>query len=106
MRPEVHALVAMGEMPDEDASEDDIEQWGKQFDLIARPLTNEEASALAQSFSSDMAYGMGWSLLHLLETAPGWRQIASDINDPEWRDEAVQRIRLEEEIIFKTAKIK
>lgn len=101
MRPAVQALVALGKMPDENASEGDIEQWGKQFDLITAPLSDEEARVLAPCFPADMAYGMGWSLLHLLETAPGWRGFASDINDPEWRNEALQRIRLEERLATK-----
>jgi hypothetical protein len=98
MRSQVRVLVAMGKMPDEKASEDEVERWGQQFDLIARPLTDEEAMALARCFPPDMGFGMGWSLLHMLETAPGWREIAPQINDPGWREDALKRIELEKAI--------
>ena len=37
-----------------------------------KPVTDEEACALVKLFGSDDCVGLAWTLLHLIETAPGW----------------------------------
>ena len=39
---------------------------------IKKPVTDEEANVLAGLFGCDDFFGMGWTLLHLIETAPNW----------------------------------
>lgn len=86
-------LLALGRMPDEDAEEEDIDEWADKLKAIQAPLSNDEAEALAQYFPPDMGYGVGFSMLHLLETAPGWTDaLAATINDEEWRVRARNRI--------------
>ncbi|MGW3657044.1 hypothetical protein ACWD6R_15730 [Streptomyces sp. NPDC005151] len=70
MRPEVHAFVADGPLPDWDASEEEIDRRDKQLVAISRPVTAEEAMALVACFGPDDCYGVAWSLLHLIETGP------------------------------------
>ncbi|MFS8071075.1 MAG: hypothetical protein ACMG6S_32300 [Byssovorax sp.] len=92
MRNEVIELVALGPMPDEDGEEEAISAWENGLKMIQRPLTHDEAAALAKCFPPDLGYGMGWSLLHLVESAPDWSSIAHTINTEEWRNRALKRI--------------
>ncbi|MFJ9648910.1 hypothetical protein [Streptomyces sp. NPDC101206] len=70
MRPEVQTLVADGPLPDWDASEEEIDRRERQLTAISRPVTSEEAAALATCFGLDDCYGVAWTLVHLIETAP------------------------------------
>ncbi|MFE0700981.1 hypothetical protein [Streptomyces sp. NPDC058872] len=71
MRTEVQIFVADGPLPDWDSSEEEIDRRCQQLGAIARPVTAEEAQALAGCFGPDDCYGVGWTLIHLIETAPG-----------------------------------
>lgn len=71
MRPEVQAFVAGGPLPDWDADEDEIDRRVKQLEAISKPVTADEAQALARCFGPDDCYGVAWTLLHLIETGPG-----------------------------------
>ncbi|WP_266616987.1 hypothetical protein [Streptomyces sp. NBC_00047] len=71
MRPEVQTFVANGPLPDWDASEEEIDWRERQLTAISRPVTPEEAAALATCFGPDDCYGVAWTLVHLIETAPG-----------------------------------
>jgi hypothetical protein len=40
---------------------------------ITKPVSDEEARALVRLFGpDDSCYGIAWTLLHLIETAPHW----------------------------------
>ncbi|MFI7316760.1 hypothetical protein [Streptomyces venezuelae] len=71
MRPEVQSFVADGPLPDWDATEEEIDRRERRLAAISRPVTREEAAALATCFGPDDCYGVAWTLLHLIETAPG-----------------------------------
>lgn len=71
MRSEVQAFVAGGPLPGWDADENEIDRRVKQLEAIPRPVTADEAQALAGCFGPDDCYGVAWTLLHLIETAPG-----------------------------------
>lgn len=71
VRPAVADFLAQGPLPDEDQPAEAIEHAGDLLDRIERPVTDEEAAALATRFGPDNCYGLAWSLLHLIETAPG-----------------------------------
>lgn len=92
MRRAVSDLVALGPMPNEDAEDEAINKWWEGLKAIQGPLNDEEAAALAKCFPSGLGYGVGWTLLHLVETAPGWSTIAETINDEEWRGRALKAI--------------
>jgi hypothetical protein len=64
IRPEVRELVALGALPAEDVAE--------QQDLEHRERLVRAITALLAVFGPDGCYGVAWSLLHLVETAPGW----------------------------------
>ncbi|MFF5455919.1 hypothetical protein ACFY40_32510 [Streptomyces sp. NPDC012950] len=71
MRPEVRTFTADGPLPDQDADEEEIARRAEQLEAVPAPVTPEEARALAACFGPDDCYGVAWSLLHLVETAPG-----------------------------------
>ncbi|MFI6288481.1 hypothetical protein ACIBCM_27670 [Streptomyces sp. NPDC051018] len=71
MRTEVQAFVADGPLPDWNASEEEIDRRERQLAAISRPVAPEEAAALATCFGPDDCYGLAWTLVHLIETAPG-----------------------------------
>lgn len=71
IRQAVADFLAAGPLPDEDQPPEAIDRAGDLLDRIERPVTDEEAMALIAGFGPDDCYGLAWSLLHLIETAPG-----------------------------------
>ena len=72
MQPEIRRLVELGRLPSEDDA--DIEKLCKyevEYRGIARPISDEEATALVGLFGDDGCFGLASSLMHLIETAPG-----------------------------------
>ncbi|MGV9341301.1 hypothetical protein [Streptomyces sp. NPDC003688] len=79
IRPEVADFTALGRLPSEDgapgeALEEAVERAGVLLGLVERPVTDEEARALADCFGDDECFGVAWVLLHLIETAPRARE--------------------------------
>jgi hypothetical protein len=72
VRQEIHDLVKLGPLPDEGATVERIAEYERLLLSISRPVTDEEATTLAGLFGPDDCYGLAWTLLHLIETAPGW----------------------------------
>jgi hypothetical protein len=71
---QVQAVVDLGRMPSDDEEPDEarIESWVNALDAIEGPLSDEEAAALLDCFPPDdsTVYGVAWSLLHAIESAP------------------------------------
>lgn len=86
MRPEVLALTALGALPRENgAMSEQIERFQLALQSIARPVSDEEARSLVFLFGEDGCFGLAWSLLHLIETSPGWPLADALINtNNEW----------------------
>jgi hypothetical protein len=59
-------------LPDSSADEEVIAQHEDLLHWISTPVSDEEAVILARLFGPDDCYGLAWTLLHLIETAPGW----------------------------------
>lgn len=73
MRTEIQHLVQLGPLPSEgDVSVDRVEIIEKELRAVTKPVSNEEARALVKLFGADSCYGLAWSMLHLIETAPDW----------------------------------
>lgn len=86
MQRPINDLVRLGLLPN--SQERSIERLRTFQTLIAavrKPITDEEACALVSLFGTDEAFGLAWSVLHLIETAPGW-PIWNVLSDPdnEW----------------------
>jgi hypothetical protein len=71
LRQVVQDFVKLGPLPDASASEETIATHQALLTRITGPLSDEEASALVACFGPDDCYGLAWTLLHLVESAPG-----------------------------------
>jgi hypothetical protein len=72
IRIEVQQLASLGRLPSEDESEDRIRQHERLISQVQPPVSDDEARVLIQLFGMDDCFGLAWSLVHLIETAPGW----------------------------------
>jgi len=73
MRPEIRVLVELGRLPSEDDAEVDLlKKFDTAYRKIEPPVSDEEAIALVELFGDDGCFGLASSLMHLVETAPGW----------------------------------
>jgi hypothetical protein len=59
---------------------------------VRTPIADDEARALVGLFGPDDCFGLAWSLLHLIETSPGW-PIADALHGQtgEWIDKLRER---------------
>jgi hypothetical protein len=88
MRKEVNELIKLGPMPDEEAVEvETVEKYERLLHQIKPPLSNHEAESLIILFGSDSFFGLAWTLVNLIETAPGW---PSHVSIPNSENEWVQ----------------
>jgi hypothetical protein len=96
MRPEIKRLLLLGPLPAESgASVEHLRQLDGILRSVVKPVSNEEARALVKLFGPDNCFGLAWSLLHLIESAPGWPLMDCLANsDNEWvvslRDRAIR----------------
>ncbi|WP_157203496.1 hypothetical protein [Methylomicrobium agile] len=73
IRQEIYALNELGPLPSEDeASVEILKKYEVLYRSITRPITNDEARILVKLFGVDGCFGFASSLVHLIETAPGW----------------------------------
>jgi len=73
MRTAITNLVALGQLPTEgSATVERMRQFEEALRSIDPPLTDSEAEALVPLFGRDGCFGLAWSLVHLIESAPGW----------------------------------
>jgi hypothetical protein len=71
IRQVVVEFLTAGPLPDEDQPVEAIQRMQDLLERIEPPVTDEEALALLSGFGQDGCYGYAWTLLHLIETAPG-----------------------------------
>ena len=73
MRKEVQELVNMGPLPDcGTVAEEQLKMYESLLSRVTPPVSNDEARNLVCLFGPDDCYGLAWTLLHLIESAPGW----------------------------------
>ena len=71
IRQEVTDLASFGPLPASDAADEaTLERFSTALSAIAPPLNVDEATLLASSFGPDDCFGLAWTLVHLIETAP------------------------------------
>jgi hypothetical protein len=70
IRRAVEDLVNAGPFPSEEATVEEIERTQRLLELITAPVSDEEAQMLLATFGPDDCFGMAWTVLHLIETAP------------------------------------
>ncbi|MFC1432644.1 hypothetical protein ACEZDB_18525 [Streptacidiphilus sp. N1-3] len=93
IRPEVEELISAGSLPNEDAAVETIEEVQRLIERISKPVTDEEGQALSAIFGPDGCFGLAWTLLHLIETAPGAKDARySEYSDNEWVKRLNERV--------------
>lgn len=76
----VEDFAQLGPLPDSDAAEDVIALHQSRLERITPPISDEEAARLIVCFGPDDCYGLAWTLLHLIESAPGGAPIDAEPN--------------------------
>ncbi len=86
MRKAVKDLVGTGPLPaEEGATPGSLEGRENLLGQISAPVSDEEAQALLGVFGSDGCFGLAWTLLHLIETAPNAHLADySNFSENEW----------------------
>ena len=72
MRKQIEKLVEFGALPTESASVAEVARCQSLIESIAPPISLQEAVALVGILGSDDCFGLAWSIVHLIESAPGW----------------------------------
>jgi hypothetical protein len=72
VREPVADFLAAGGLPNEDDPQGAIERAQELLERVEAeaPVTDEEAQRLATGFGLDDCFGLAWTLLHVIETAP------------------------------------
>lgn len=52
-----------------------VQAFEQQLSEVKTPVSNDEAHALVELFGPDDCFGLAWTLLHLIETAPNWPMV-------------------------------
>ncbi|MGH3976681.1 MAG: hypothetical protein ACRDS9_25675 [Pseudonocardiaceae bacterium] len=99
VRREVDDLIGAGPLPSEDASEEELAGVQQRLENIIAPVSDEEAQELALCFGPDNCYGLSWTLLHLIETAPGAQnaKYLRNVENP-WVQTLAARVKAAQEI--------
>jgi hypothetical protein len=70
IRTAVAEFAELGRLPDSNAPEETIAMHQVKLTRITAPVTDAEAKLLVECFGPDDCYGLAWTLLHLVESAP------------------------------------
>ena len=87
MRQAVQALATLGPLPGEDeATEEQLRHYQELLASLTPPATDQEARILVTLFGPDECFELAWTLLHLIESAPGWPlpDLLADSDANEW----------------------
>jgi hypothetical protein len=92
MRKEVIELEKLGPLPSSDrAAVETVKNYQDLIVSLKKPITDAEARALVKIFGPDDCFGLAETLLHLVESAPGWPlEDCLKNSDNEW----IQRLNL------------
>ena len=93
MQQAVRALLVLGPLPrSEGATAPTVQAFEEQLSRVQTPITDEEACALVKLFGPDDCFGLAWTLLHLVETAPNWPIKSALVgHEGEWKDRLRER---------------
>ena len=69
----VAVLASLGPMPAaEQASDHIIGKWESALLSLKTPISSNDAKVLVGLFGTDDCFGLAWTMIHALETAPEW----------------------------------
>jgi hypothetical protein len=70
-RVQIERLVALGPLPPSSKAEaSKLEEFQRVLESVVPPVTVGEAKQLVTLFGPDDCFGLAWTLLHLIESAP------------------------------------
>ena len=94
-RPVVDELVELGPLPSSvKPNMVRLQKFQVLLERVEQPVSNNDARALVNLFGPDDCFGLAWTLLHLIETAPGWPlEDVLDRSGSEWIDRLKQRAK-------------
>jgi hypothetical protein len=73
MQTPISELLDLGPLPPSTSSDlRKLETIQHLLEGITEPVTDDEARALSGLFGPDDCFGLAWTLVHAIETAPGW----------------------------------
>lgn len=73
IRKEIEEMRALGPLPSEDSRDIELmKKYDALYRAITKPITDEEARVLVKLFGQDGCFGLASSLMHLIESSPGW----------------------------------
>lgn len=94
MQTTVEEMLKLGPLPcSTDADVGQLEIYQSLLAKIDQPIADDDARALITLFGPDDCFGLCWTLLHIVETAPGWpihELLVSGEN--EWIDRLRERV--------------
>lgn len=92
----VRELIELGRLPSiEHADASILEKYQSLLMSISSPVTDEEAAGLVKILGSDDCFGLAWTLIHIVETAPGWPISGALIDvDSNWVEIIMQRSKV------------
>ena len=93
VRREIEEMKALGPLPSEDDNDIAVlERFEDLYRAIEKPITDEEARVLIELFGPDGCFGLASSIMHLIESAPGWplTECLRDLTN-EWKVELRNR---------------
>ncbi|WP_420998562.1 hypothetical protein ACKI2N_032145 [Cupriavidus sp. 30B13] len=93
MQDAVRDLVKLGPLPSIVSPDVKVlENIQEALSRLEKPVSDEDARALVGLFGPDDCFGLAWSLLHAIETAPGWPlKDVLDAGNGEWISRLKQR---------------
>jgi len=100
IRETVEEVQRLGRMPTDDEADMDearADRWEQLIQQLEQEggITNAEAGVLAMSLPSDDSdsYGVAWTTLHLIESAPDWplTEVIDKISGP-WQGRVRRRV--------------
>jgi hypothetical protein len=103
MQQAITAMLGLGPLPSSaTATIATLQAFEEQLSKVRSPVTDEEACQLVKLFGPDDCFGLAWTLLHLVETAPGWPvKGALDNLEGEWID----RLRARAEVAIRLSSV-
>ena len=95
MQAPVHELVRLGPLPSSEKPDmARMKRWQGLLAKVEQPISDGEARELVKLFGPDDCFGLAWTLVHLIESAPGWPlEDCLDGVEGEWADLLRQRWR-------------
>lgn len=99
LRTEIRQLMTLGRFPAESTvNQETIQQQQVLLEAIQPPVSNDEACELAALFGDDDYFGLAWTLLHLIETAPQWPlEECLEKASSEWKQRLKARVERDRE---------